>query len=72
MDTNEMSLGGYKPASNSNLRLRMFIKNFTTASIGAKASEKSKKPIIIGCSLWKPNDWYKEWLLMKTENREKM
>jgi hypothetical protein len=41
-------------------------------SIGARASEKRMKPIMMGNSLWKPNDSYKDLLLMNTEKRAKM
>lgn len=59
-------------ASNSYFLLRMFIKSVMTVSMGASASEKRMKPIMMGNSLWKPKDWYKDRLLMKTENRAKM
>lgn len=39
------------PAWNSNFRLKMFIPNLTKVSIGARASEKSRKPTMIGNSL---------------------
>ena len=35
----------------------MFIKSLMTVSIGARASEKRMKPIMMGNSLWKPKDW---------------
>lgn len=60
------------PAWNSNLRLRMFINSLITASIGARASENSKNPIMMGCSLKKPKDWYKDLLLIKTEKSANM
>ena len=60
------------PASNSNFRLTMFIRSLTIASIGARASENRRNPITMGCSLWKPKDWYRELLFMKTEKRAKM
>lgn len=47
---------GYIPAWNSKVLLRIFIKSFTTVSIGAKASENRRKPMMIGNSVWKPND----------------
>ena len=50
----------------------MFISSLTTASMGARASENRRKPTTIGCSLKKPKDWYRDWLLMKSENRAKM
>lgn len=42
-----------------------------TVSMGDRASEKRRKPMMIGCSLWKPNEEYRERLLMKTEKRLK-
>jgi hypothetical protein len=50
----------------------MFIKSLVTVSIGARASENRIKPIMIGNSLWKPKDWYRDLLLMKTENKAKI
>ena len=50
----------------------MFIRSLIMVSIGARASEKRMKPIMIGRISWKPNEEYKEPLLMKTEKREKM
>ena len=41
-------------------------------SIGERASENKRNPMIMGNSLWKPKDWYKERLLMKTENKAKI
>jgi hypothetical protein len=43
-----------------------------TVSIGARASEKRMNPIMIGNSLWKPKDSYRDLLLMKTEKSAKM
>jgi hypothetical protein len=40
--------------------------------MGARASEKRMKPMMIGNSLWKPNDSYRDLLLMKTEKRAKI
>lgn len=42
------------------------------ASVGERASEKRIKPMMMGCSRWKPKAEYKEWLLMKMEKRAKM
>jgi hypothetical protein len=42
---------GNLPASNSYFRLRMFIRSLMTVSIGARASEKRMKPIMMGYSL---------------------
>ena len=67
-----LSTREYIPAWNSNVLLRMFIRSFTTVSIGERASENRMNPMMMGNSLWKPKDWYRERLLMKTENKAKM
>jgi hypothetical protein len=50
----------------------MFIRSLTMASIGANASEKRRNPIIIGYSLWNPNDSYSDLLFTNAEKRAKM
>jgi hypothetical protein len=40
--------------------------------MGDRASEKRRKPMMMGRSLWKPKEAYRERLLMKTEKRLKM
>ena len=51
------SLTANASASNSNLRLRMFMPSFMSVSIGARASENRMKPTMMGNTLWKPKDW---------------
>jgi hypothetical protein len=48
------------------------MKSFITVSIGARASEKRMKPMIIGRISWKPKEAYREALLMKMLKSAKM
>ena len=46
--------------------------SLTTVSMGARASEKSMKPMMIGRTLKNPKSAYKDLLLTKLEKRAKM